>query len=285
MPPTPTDPDIVFYHDHLSPETISAAELDAWLALGGYRMHQDVFTASHVTLDRIYRLYWLRYDVRSLCPHRSHRRLHRRNNSFACTITPLAGIDAAHHELHQKYRASIDFDGAPTIANCLFGDRPDHDNIFQTYCLSVYDGDRLIAGGFFDLGETSAASILHYFDPDYRRHSLGKFLILLTIEYLQASGRIWYYPGYVVQGHPKMDYKLFLGDEQAQYFDPGTSRWKPFSRELLVGEQENIEILVLRWLAEAVQTGRFPSHPLLAEFGDDRDTATMLRECPRLIRA
>lgn len=284
MPRTPTDPDLVFYHDHLSPETISTAELDAWLALGGYRMHQDVFTASHVALDRIYRLHWLRYDVRSLCPHQSHRRLRRRNSSFACTISPLTGIDPAHHELHQKYRASIDFDGAPTIGHCLFGEGPQDDNIFQTYCLSVFDGGRLIAGGYFDLGETSAASILHYFDPDYRRHSLGKYLILLTVDYLRDSGRVWYYPGYVVQGHPKMDYKLFLGEEHARYYDPENSRWRPFTRALLVEGQEDFESLLLRWVTESVvPSGRFPSHPLLAGLMDDAGSDQVLRACARLV--
>ena len=281
--PSDTPPDIVFYHNHFSPKTISPAELDAWLALGGYRMHQDVFTASHVVLDRIYRLHWLRYDVQSLGSHDSHRRLRRRNQSFASTITPLAGIDASHIELYQKYRASIDFDGYPTIANCLFGKGPQDDNIFQTRCLSVFASGRLIAGGYFDLGETSAASFLHYFDPDYRRHSLGKYLSLLTVEYLQASGRIWYYPGYLVQGQPKMDYKLFLGEERAQCFDPETSCWKPFNRELLVKPQDDMERLMISWLPESLQSGSLPSHPLLAELLHEADTDQVLRECRRLV--
>ena len=98
----------------------------------------------------------------------------------------------------------------------------------------VYDGDQLIAAGYFDLGDTAAASILHFFDPQYARYSLGKYLILLTIEYLKDQGYEYYYPGYVVEGLPKMDYKLFLGKEEAEYFDPEAVAWLKFDDNILI---------------------------------------------------
>lgn len=258
----------MFYYDRLTPESITGPQLDGWLALGGYRMHQDVFTTSHVDLGEIYRVYWLRFDVRTLHPHRSHRRLRQRNSRFSFSIKPFSGIGDHHHSLHQKYRDSIDFDGAPTIAECLFGENPNQANHFQTQCLSVYDKDALIAGGYFDTGHTSAASILHFYDPDYRRYSLGKFLILLTVDYLKATGFQWYYPGYVVQGCPKMNYKLFLGQEQAHYFDPDGRRWKPFHRDLLVGQPLTLENLIAEQAAGRERTDPLPPHSLQPETAD-----------------
>jgi len=37
---------------------------------------------------------------------------------------------------------------------------------------------------------------------------------------MRSKGLQWYYPGYVVAGKPKMDYKLFLGREVVEYFSP-----------------------------------------------------------------
>ncbi|MFN0128457.1 MAG: GNAT family N-acetyltransferase [Verrucomicrobiales bacterium] len=261
----------MFYYDRLSPESITGPQLDGWLALGGYRMHQDMFTTSHVDLGEIYRVYWLRFDVRTLRDHRSHRRLRHRNGSFTSRIEPFSGIGVDHHLLHQKYRDSIDFDGAPTIAECLFGDDPDKINNFQTHCLSVYDRETLIAGGYFDTGHTSAASILHYYDPDYRRHSLGKHLILLTIDYLKAMGYRWYYPGYVVQGCPKMNYKLFLGQEHAHYFDPRARQWKPLHSTLLIGQPHSLESLIAEHVARRDQTDPTPPPTLQPKATDATD--------------
>ncbi len=223
----------MFYYDRINPESITGHQLDELLALGWYRMHQSMFTTSHVELGEVYRVHWLRYPVQSLHGHRSHQRIRSRNHLFQFSITPFNTIEAAHHELHQKYRASINFDGALSIEECLFGEPPATFNIFQTHCLSVYHHGQLIAGGYFDTGDGAAASILHFFDPEYKRHSLGKFLILLTLDYLKGNGYRWYYPGYVVQGLSKMDYKLFLGREQAQYFQPQLVQWLPFEESIL----------------------------------------------------
>lgn len=223
----------MFYYDRVNPESITGQQLDALLALGWYRMHQNVFTTSHVELGEIYRVHWLRYPVQSVRAHRSRQRIRRRNHPFTVSIEPFSSIGLAHHQLHQKYRAAIDFDGALSIEECLFGEPPVRNNIFQTHCISVYDRGNLIAAGYFDTGETAAASILHFFHPAYKRYSLGKYLILLTLDFLNNNGYRLYYPGYVVEGLSKMDYKLFLGREQAQYFHPSSAQWLPFEDSIL----------------------------------------------------
>jgi arginyl-tRNA--protein-N-Asp/Glu arginylyltransferase len=44
---------------------------------------------------------------------------------------------------------------------------------------------------------------------------------------VHSLGVHYYYPGYVVEHDPKMNYKLFLGIDAAAYFDPETIQWKP----------------------------------------------------------
>jgi hypothetical protein len=53
----------------------------------------------------------------------------------------------------------------------------------------------------------------------------------------------------VIVGRPKFDYKLFLGRETAQYFDPETESWKPFCERIMDPEirtpDEEIELIQL----------------------------------------
>jgi len=202
--------------------------LDELLALGWYRMNQTIFTASHIGLERIHRVHWLRYSLGEIRIHASHKRIRMRNRNASYTIEDFTSVHADYADLHRRYRASINFDGALSIEECLFGEEGLGKNRYNTKCVSIFDQGNLVAGGYFDVGNRAAASILHFFDPRYKRNSLGKYLILITIDYLRANRYEFYYPGYVVEGNNKMDYKLFLGKEEAQYFDPETVTWKYF---------------------------------------------------------
>jgi len=227
------------YYYRLNPEALSGNELDQFLALGWYRMHQYIFTVSHIEQDGLYRVHWLRYVLDEIKNHVSHRRIRNRNKDLRFTIEDFTAIRADHVDLHGRYRASIDFDGALSIQECLFGASDPVNNIFNTKCISVFDRDKLVAGGYFDVGENSATSILHFSDPLYKSNSLGKYLILLTLDYLKCNGYTFYYPGYVVEGLPKMNYKLFLGKEDAQYFDPEMVMWRSFEDNILIRHESD----------------------------------------------
>lgn len=203
-------------------------------------MNQTLFTTTHLMADNaqeVYRVHWLRFPLLEVRDGGSHRRIRRRTRSFKVTIEDLTSIRLDHEELYSRYWDSIDFCGALSIEDCLCDEEAAHRNLFRTRCISVFDDDRLIAGGYFDLGERSAASILHFFDPAYKRYSLGKYLILLTVDHLKACGYEFYYPGYVAAGNPKLDYKLFLGKGVAQYFDLETGTWMHFENRILSGQK------------------------------------------------
>lgn len=197
-------------------------------------MHQTIFTSSHIGSDEIYRVHWLRYAINEIRNRTSHQRIRNRNKNFKFIIEDFTVLHADHVNLHKRYRSSIDFDGAWSIEECLFGEESIRKNIYNTKCISVFDQDKIIACGYFDVGDKSAASILHFFDPQYKSNSLGKFLILLTIDYLKLNRYEFYYPGYVVEGLSKMNYKLFLGKEVAQYFDPEMETWNDFQESILI---------------------------------------------------
>lgn len=215
------------YFNQISPASLTGLQLDQLLAQGWYRMHQDVFTTSHIQRGDWQRVHWLRFTVNNCQLRRSHKRILKKAINFTFRLDDVNTIPPRHETLYARYYASIDFEGAATIADCLFGAEPGSPSIFQTKAISVYEGDHLLAVGYFDVGRVAAASILHFYDPAYARCSPGKLLILKTLEYLRRHQYVYYYPGYVVENDRKMNYKLFLGSELARYFDPETNTWQP----------------------------------------------------------
>ena len=55
--------------------------------------------------------------------------------------------------------------------------------VFDTREVCVYDGDRLIAVSYFDLGDQSMASLLGLYDEAYGKYSLGTYTLLKEAEY------------------------------------------------------------------------------------------------------
>jgi len=137
--------------------------------------------------------------------------------------------------LYEKYLDSVDFNGYSSIEKATFIGK--EMNIYDTKAIIIRDGERIVSCGIFHEGIISAASVLHFFDPEYKRFSPGKYLILKTMDYCRLRGIEWYYPGYVIQGNRKMDYKLFLGKDIAQYYNPEPhplyGSWLPFKSDLL----------------------------------------------------
>ena len=235
-----TTPTFRPYRRFFFPEAALAGEqLDAFLANGWYRMRNMVFTQSHYhgepsPLDSP--VWWLRFPIPSIGEHASHRKLRRRNRRFKVSVLDPFVNRLAFDSLYERYFESIDFEGYPSIEDAVYED-PFGEPVFRTGAIALYDEKRPVAMGLFDLGANACASILHFYHPDYARFSLGRYLVLLTVDLLRERGYEWYYPGYVVPGRPKFDYKLFLGKECAEYYDPGEERWKPFEEGILDTER------------------------------------------------
>jgi arginine-tRNA-protein transferase len=185
----------------------------------------------------------MRFSINQIRQHSSHQKLKKRNNQFSVVVGPHESISVAEATLYRAYRESIDFDGYPTLQDALL-DRAEIGTIYNSQSIAVYDGEKLIAFGIFDLGEKSASSQIHCYDPAYASYSLGKYLILLTLDQMKSLGYDWYYPGYIFAGNPKMNYKLFAGKEAAEYFDPETGEWQAFVEELLEDEPYSEELIL-----------------------------------------
>ncbi len=202
--------------------------LDFYLSQGYYRMHQDLFTCRFLPIEEeLYTVHWLRLELAEVAFGPTQRRLLRLNNErFEVRRQPFR-LTAELEELYSRYYQSIGFDAPETVEAFLLAGATH--NVFQTEVLEVRDQGRLVAAGIFDPGARTLAGIMNFYDPDYRRHSLGKYLMLLKVEHARRRGFTHYYPGYLVHNYPKFDYKLFPCLAATQVYDALAGHWLPFS--------------------------------------------------------
>lgn len=206
------------------PDTLAAEELDRYLEQGWFRMGQTIFTTNFLNFKtHLYSAIWLRIPLRDLSHDTTQKKLAKKNSRFRVEIR-RALITPEKEALFSAYRQSIHFEASASLRALLFG-KSIH-NIYNTQEINIYDGNKLIAIGFFDLGKKSAAGISSFYDPAYKKYSLGKYLIYLKLEYCKNMDLEYFYPGYFVPGYPLFDYKLEIGKSVLEYLEFTSSKWK-----------------------------------------------------------
>ena len=201
--------------------------LDYYLAQGYYRMGQNLFTCQFLPLETgVYTTHWLRLAVAKVTYGPKQRQLFRLNERFTVASRPFR-LTPEYESLYALYYQSIDFDANPSLGDLLLEGSPH--NVFDTHVLEVRDGERLIAVGVFDHGTDTLAGIVNFYDPAYRKHSLGKYLMLLKLEHARRHGIGYYYPGYLVHNYPKFDYKLWACATATEVFNARTHQWRLFN--------------------------------------------------------
>lgn len=213
------------FPDRHFPAQLEPGELDRYLARGWYRMGQSIFTTHFLNFgDQFYSAVWIRLPLNDFSFRKSQRKLFRRNDFFRIAYGK-AVIDEEKESLYQRYRVHFPGTLAPSL-DSLMHDELDY-NIYDTREVALYEGDRLIAFSFYDLGRNSSSSIVGVYHPAYQKYSLGYFSMLLEIRHSMELGLEYYYPGYVVPGYPRFDYKLRVG--AVEYLDIHQDSWLPYS--------------------------------------------------------
>ncbi len=214
------------------PTSISGVELDAFLAMGWFRMGQGVFTTNAIEQEeKIFRVFWLRYNLKQLAPDKkSTKKIIDCNARFEATIQPL-NITQEMEELYELYKSAINFEPTSDIRQWLLEHNPS--SVFDSCAIELRDQGKLIAVGIFDKGKKSIAGIMNFYNPLYKKYSPGKYLMMLKVKYALEKSMKWYYPGYIVAGYPKFDYKLFIDKLSAEIFLPELNSWIDYDEAVI----------------------------------------------------
>jgi arginyl-tRNA--protein-N-Asp/Glu arginylyltransferase len=205
------------------PQSILNESLDDYLNKGWFRMGQTIFTTNFLNFrDQFYSAIWLRINLQKFYEDRQFKQLEKLNAAFQVSIQK-AEITKEKEELFLKYRSTVAFEASHSLTQLLLGTVTR--NVFESYEVTVRDDGKLIACGFFDLGKTSAAGITSFYDPGYRKNSLGKFVIYQKIKHCFASGFKYFYPGYFVPGYPRFDYKLKIQHSALEFLKLASGEW------------------------------------------------------------
>lgn len=135
---------------------------------------------------------------------------------FSHVIRKITPIDHPKERLYQQQKDRFDIFVMDSLQIFLYDHADPAQCIFNTYEVCVYDGDKLVAVSFFDLGIQSVASILGLHDADYQKYSLGTYTLLLEIEFAKEKGFTCFYPGYILLSEKgiSFEYKLRLDNLQ-----------------------------------------------------------------------
>jgi arginyl-tRNA--protein-N-Asp/Glu arginylyltransferase len=210
------------------PKSISAQELDNYLHKGWFRMHQSIFTTHFLCFNQqFYNAVWLRVGLKNYVVGKKQKELYKRNSALKVLIGQ-AEITPAHEHLYKIYRQSISFSVAESLQDLLMANTLK--NRYNTYLVSLYDNEMLVATGVFDLGATAAAGISCFYHPEYKKQSLGRYLIFLKMDFCRSLGMHYFYPGYAVPGYDAFDYKLKIGTATLEYLALESNQWVPYSQ-------------------------------------------------------
>jgi arginyl-tRNA--protein-N-Asp/Glu arginylyltransferase len=205
--------------------------LDYALADGYFRMGNDIFTTNEVFVGNygksaIYDpVFWLRVNLKKAKETATTKRIRKKCARFSFTIQE-AEITEEIESLYSVYLNSVNFDGYPSCKACI----PELNNpaaAFDTHMITIRDQGNLIGVGFFDVGKKALMSVLHFYHPDYKRFSIGKFLMLITKEFANDCHMDFVYPGYFTIDGTKMDYKIFPQIEAIEVFLSKDKSWVP----------------------------------------------------------
>ncbi len=196
--------------------------------MGWFRIGQSVFTTQFLKFHKkYYNAIWLKVHLSEFEADKQQQKLLRLNNRFQVNIKKFVLSDAQEN-LYQLYKTGIEFQPSQSLHKLLA--LHEANQIFNTYQVEIYDGDNLIACGYFDLGQASVAGICAFYHPEYKKHSLGKYVILQKMLHAKNAGYDFFYPGYLVPEYAPFEYKRSLSKTAMSFFSISTNQWLPIDQ-------------------------------------------------------
>jgi len=175
-----------------------------------------------------------RLEVNKLVLSKSQRRILKKNNDLRFTIrTPQASKEKEEiylkYQYHQHYKKPIDkndkkkFDekeNLETMYQQMYG------NISNSIEMNIYLEDKLLGFAIMDVGSFSLSAVYSVYDVDYNKRSLGIFFILQSILWAREKKYKYYYLGFYIPNHFKMEYKNKF--QPGEVLDYETQEWQRY---------------------------------------------------------
>ena len=198
---------------------------DIYLSRGWFRFQLYLFTEDYFKEgETALPVHWLRVYLPDMQAATAHKKICKANAQFNISVQPYR-CTPEKEVLFSLYKNTL----APWHADGYL-QYDISSNLFATYAVEVRDGDTLIAVGVYDKGFYSVSTMLTFYHPDYQKNWLGKYVFLKIAEYARKEGKTWLYPGYIIEGNPKMDYKLFYGRDVTEVYVRKTKSWIRFNQ-------------------------------------------------------
>jgi len=167
----------------------------------------------------------LRIDLKRWQATKSQRRVLTRNADLRWEMVPATLDDdlRAMFERHKgRFRENI-----PEKLENFLGEAPESGPC-DCRMLRVFEGEKLLAASFLDVGQKAVSSVYAVFEPEAAWRSLGTFTMLLELQFACEAGFEFLYPGYATQEPSAYDYKKqFTGLE---WLDFATGEWRELPR-------------------------------------------------------
>ncbi|MGH9837758.1 MAG: arginine-tRNA-protein transferase [Blastocatellia bacterium] len=220
---------MIFLDEYFLRAEVTAEQLD-WLLAQGWRHFGTYFYRYAVSSQwghwgEVRHVLPLRIALERFSPSRSQRRVMAKNRDLRVVIRDTF-IDDDKVDLFYSHRERFN-DNLPDSIYTFLSDEP-----ATVPCtnreICVYDGDRLLAVSFLDIGCDSTSAVYAMFDPDESRRSLGIFTMLEAIRYSRELNCRYYYPGYAYREPSIYDYKKNFAGVECFDWQGG---WAPLSQE------------------------------------------------------
>jgi arginine-tRNA-protein transferase len=219
--------EVAFISEAFHADEVTPGQLDALLAQGWRHFGTYFFRYSYGFYDLdVRRVIPLRIRLTDFSFSKSQRRVLRTNADLSTVIQTISVTPEAEKlfEVHKsRFKSGVpnslyDFlSPEPAIMPC------------EAMEVSVYDGERLAAVSYFDVGSIATSGIYAMFDPEFSDRSLGIFTMLKEIEFAIGNEKLFYYQGYSYEGSSFYDYKKrFRGSEAYDWY----SDWDSYSEEM-----------------------------------------------------
>lgn len=175
----------------------------AWLMANGFRRSGNQIYRPHCEACNACQS--IRVLTQGFKPSRSQRRLLRKNEHLS--VKTSSSIQQNYFELFERYINTLHSDGSMYPAK----EEQFYDfiktGISEQLFMEVWDSDKLVNVAVTDVLHDGLSAVYTFYDPDYRKSSMGMYSILQQINLCVSQGRPFLYLGYQIDDCQKMNYK------------------------------------------------------------------------------